>query len=85
MKMPHFWLSSAIVQLLIGVVSAGGVPGADVAALRGKIAALRIDPARLRWQRIPWLTDAEKARQLAKEEKRPIFFWISADDPLGRC
>lgn len=85
MKMPRFWLSSASLLLLVGVLGAGGAPGADVAALRSKIDALRIDPARLRWQLIPWLTDVEKARRLAKEEKRPIFFWISADDPLGRC
>jgi hypothetical protein len=39
----------------------------------------------LRWQTIPWVTDLEEAQRLARTERRPIFLWVSNDDPLERC
>jgi hypothetical protein len=39
----------------------------------------------LHWQKIPWMTDFEEAQRLARAERRPIFLWVSSDDPLGRC
>ena len=38
-----------------------------------------------KWQQIPWVTDLKEARRLAKEERRPIFLWVSEDEPLERC
>lgn len=39
----------------------------------------------LQWQNIPWVTDLEEAQRMARTERRPLFLWVSNDDPLGRC
>ncbi len=39
----------------------------------------------LRWLTIPWITDFEEAERTARAERRPLFLWVSNDDPLGRC
>jgi len=39
----------------------------------------------LRWQQIPWLLDLAEGQRLAKAEGRPIFLWVTGDDPLERC
>ncbi len=39
----------------------------------------------LKWQNIPWVTDLEQAQRSARTERRPLFLWVSGDDPLGRC
>lgn len=38
-----------------------------------------------KWQRIPWLTDLAQAQQVAKKERRPLFLFVSGDDPLEAC
>jgi hypothetical protein len=38
-----------------------------------------------KWQQIPWLTDFNKARNLAKKEKRPLFLWTVFGEPLDEC
>lgn len=38
-----------------------------------------------RWSRIPWLTDLAQARQVALQEHRPLFLFVSGDDPLEAC
>jgi hypothetical protein len=42
-------------------------------------------PEELRWQQIPWVTDLAEGQRLAKAEGRPIFLWVTGDDPLERC
>ena len=39
----------------------------------------------LRWRRIPWVLDLNQGMRLANEERRPIFLWVTGDDPLERC
>ena len=39
----------------------------------------------LKWQKIPWVTDLTEGLKLAQTEKRPIFLWVTGDDPLERC
>ncbi len=39
----------------------------------------------VKWQQIPWETDLNKGLDLAREERRPIFLWVTGDDPLQRC
>jgi len=38
-----------------------------------------------KWQQIPWLTDVNEGRKLAKEEKRPLFLWTVFGEPLDEC
>jgi hypothetical protein len=54
---------------------------ADVRTYR----AVKPTKKELQWSRIPWLTDLNAALKLAKKEKRPLFLWVSGDDPLERC
>ncbi len=42
-------------------------------------------PEELRWQQIPWVTDLAEGQRLAQAERRPIFLWVTGDDPLERC
>ena len=49
------------------------------------IAAAKPTAAELRWQQIPWVTDLTAGQRLAKAEGRPIFLWVTGDDPLERC
>ena len=39
----------------------------------------------LPWLKIPWVLDLKAAQKTAKAEGRPIFLWVTGDDPLGRC
>jgi hypothetical protein len=39
----------------------------------------------LKWTRIPWVLDLAEGQRLARAEKRPIFLWVTGDDPLERC
>jgi hypothetical protein len=39
----------------------------------------------LRWQQIPWVIDLTQGLKLAQAENRPIFLWVTGDDPLERC
>jgi hypothetical protein len=39
----------------------------------------------LKWQQIPWVLDLAEGQQLAQQERRPIFLWVTGDDPLERC
>ena len=58
-------------------------PGAPGLAKRAAV----IKPAseELRWQQIPWVTDLAEGQRLAQAERRPIFLWVTGDDPLERC
>src|SRR2546422_8014731 len=58
-------------------------PGAPELAKRA--AAIKPAPAELRWQEIPWVTDLAEGQRLAQAERRPIFLWVTGDDPLERC
>ena len=39
----------------------------------------------LKWTRIPWVLDLAEGQRLARAESRPIFLWVTGDDPLERC
>lgn len=65
-------------------------PVAERAALLRNAAAVRPPSQYFRWQKIPWLTDAEEALTRAKEENRPLFVWMAGGrdrdgSPLERC
>jgi len=63
-----------------------GAPSLETyAPLFRRADALKPLAEELRWQNIPWVTDLEEAQRLARTERRPLFLWVSSDDPLGRC
>jgi hypothetical protein len=53
--------------------------------LAKRAAAIKPATEELRWQQIPWVTDLAEGQRLAKAERRPIFLWVTGDDPLERC
>jgi hypothetical protein len=73
----------------LGLLLAGGVvgqaqnPAPD--ALTKRAALLKPASTQLKWQRIPWLGSLVQAQQIAQREGRPLFLWVSSDDPLDRC
>ena len=81
--MKTFLLSTTL--LVAGGVLYGAEPCPTELALIKRAAVIKPAPEELRWQQIPWLTDLAEGQQLAKAERRPIFLWVTGDDPLERC
>jgi len=51
-----------------------------------RLAAIIKPPAAAnKWQQVPWHTDLNEARRLAKKEKRPLFLWTVFGEPLDEC
>ena len=63
----------------------GAEPRPSEQTLAKRAAAIKPAPEELRWQQIPWLTDLAEGQRLAQAERRPIFLWVTGDDPLERC
>jgi hypothetical protein len=65
------------------------LPAADVDRLASidqrYYQAVKPTDSELRWQQIPWMQDLAAAAKQAKKEKRPLFLWVSGDEPLDRC
>src|SRR5262249_20771611 len=56
------------------------------AAELAKLAAvIKPSAAANKWQQIPWITDVNEGRRLAREEKRPLFLWTVFGEPLDEC
>jgi len=77
-----------MLTLLVLTLAADPVP--ERAALLQKAAAFRPNRGDLRWQELPWLTDADAALATAKRENRPLFVWLAGGrgrdgSPLERC
>ena len=77
----HSVLSACCALALLLPTSSPGL----AARLEERAQVIRSAEHELRWQRIPWLVDLAEAEQLAREESRPIFLWVTGDDPLERC
>jgi hypothetical protein len=53
--------------------------------LARRAAAIKPVAKELRWQQVPWVMDLAEGQRLAQVERRPIFLWVTGDDPLERC
>jgi len=72
--------------LAVNFVAAGiQNPAPDSLAGQALCAAIKPTAAELSWQKIPWLTNLGQAQAVARQERRPIFLWVTGDDPLERC
>ena len=77
----------AVSLLIAGIAVA---PSFAQDSLERRADAIRPLADAVRYQRIPWVLDLNEAVRLAKEEKRPIFFWAAGGRdrdgvPLERC
>ena len=79
------WFFACSVLAVSAVVLGSGDRPATLDELLQRAAVIKPSTEELRWQRIPWLTDLAAAQQTARNEKRPIFLWVTGDDPLERC
>jgi hypothetical protein len=82
--MRHFLLSLILFGLFAASSSAQDRP-VEPSNVLGRMLGMKPDPALLQWQRIPWARTLRDAIRMAKQEKRPLFFWASDDEPLDRC
>ncbi len=71
--------------VIVAAAFLGAAPDASDQALAKRVAAIKPTPEELRWQQIPWVTDLAEGQRLAQAERRPIFLWVTGDDPLERC
>ncbi len=85
MKMTRMFLGLAGTALLAGAAGAGDPLASEWQTLKAKAGVIKHTPEMLRWQQIPWLTDLNEGVKVARAEKRPVFLWVTGDDPLGRC
>ena len=74
--------SIASMTLISGVLLARGLQAEE---LESKAAVVKPAAEELKWLKIPWVLDLSAAREMAKSEGRPIFLWVTGDDPLERC
>lgn len=51
----------------------------------GTPVAVRATESEMRFKQIPWNTNVFEGFQLAKQEDRPIFFYMVSGDPLDDC
>ena len=54
-------------------------------ALLRKASLLRPEAGAYKWRQIPWTLDLAAGLRTAREERRPLLLWGSADDPMERC
>ena len=71
--------------LIAGSVLLGADARPTEQALAKRAAAIKPVAEELRWQQIPWVIDLAEGQRLAQDEGRPIFLWVTGDDPLERC
>jgi hypothetical protein len=94
MSLTNFTLGARLLVGVVLLVVAAGAHGQAAESKKpwptppelAKLAAVIKPPAAAnKWQQIPWLTDVNEGRKLAKEEKRPIFLWTVFGEPLDEC
>jgi len=81
--MRTFLLSTTL--LVAGGVLLAGDPRPTEQTLARRAAAIKPTAEELHWQQVPWVTDLAEGQRLAQAERRPIFLWVTGDDPLERC
>jgi hypothetical protein len=76
-------------MLLPPIVSRSEEPGQGQNDSRNQLveraAVVKPTAKELAWLTIPWVLDLKAAQTTAKAEGRPIFLWVTGDDPLERC
>ena len=71
--------------IMMLVVNPTLLAGEGQSKLRKQADAVRATAAETNYTKIPWITDIFEGFRLAKQEKRPVFFYMITGDPLGDC
>jgi hypothetical protein len=75
----------SLAMLLILCMSGEAFAQATAGDLARRAAVVKPTATELAWLTIPWVLDLKAAQTTAKAEGRPIFLWVTGDDPLERC
>ena len=73
--------AATLMMIAVGLFS--GSSAAD--DLADRAAVVKPTAKELAWLKIPWVLDLTAAQKTAQTERRPIFLWVTGDDPLERC
>ena len=85
MKRKLLFLIAVMTWAIGGVDPAHGQTHPTLAELKRRAEVIEPSAEELKWQRIPWMTDLTRGQRVAREERRPLFLWVTGDDPLERC
>jgi hypothetical protein len=85
MKSRCFLISGLVLQAAACSSPGDGRAPEPGRELESRAESIRPRPEELGWRGIPWLRDLTEAQEAARRERRPIFLFVSAYDPLGRC
>jgi len=83
--MQRYLLAIGIMFVMASDVAAQQQTRPALADLQRWAAVIKPSPDELKWRQIPWVLDLAKGQRLAEREERPIFLWVTGDDPLERC
>jgi hypothetical protein len=88
--MTRYVIGAGVALAVCGALAAQPIKSVAWEELEHRAAALRPAPDEVRWQRLPWIVDADEAIAAARSEHRPIFFWAAGGRgrdglPLERC
>jgi hypothetical protein len=78
------WIAGFIIAISV-MAGAQTPPNVSLEELDRRAEIIKPSPNELKWRNIPWVLDLGKGQQLAQQERRPIFLWVTGDDPLERC
>jgi hypothetical protein len=86
--MTRIGLSITLALLCAPALAAERAP--EIGEMLRKAAAHRAGAGDFRWREIPWFDEPAAALRQAREEKRPLFVWLSGGrdrdgSPLERC
>ena len=70
---------------LTGNLFAGGQATVRPEKITARLDVMRQSGALIKWQEVPWILDLKEGMKQSREERRPMFLWVSGDDPLERC
>jgi hypothetical protein len=77
----HYFLIAATLFVTVSAVGEQAKVG-PAADLEKRATVIKPSPDELKWRQIPWVLDLAKGQALAAQEGRPIFVWVTGDDPL---
>jgi hypothetical protein len=86
--MPRSIFKVAFVLYLVSLINAptrAAQGAASSEPMEALIARIKPKPSEETWKMIPWLASLVDGQKMARELNRPMFVWISSEEPLERC
>ena len=81
---PSFLSLSLCLAMVVSAQASEAKRALSPEELARRAEVIKPSAAELKWQQIPWVLDLGEGQRLARAERRPIFLWVTGDDPLER-